>query len=64
METYIVWAIVGVVALLTARSLYRLLSGKSDGCGCACSGCGASDEECGKDTPTDTDGNGNIPGRS
>jgi len=46
METFIVWAIVGVVALLAARSLYRTLSGKSGGCGGACSSCDMSEEDC------------------
>jgi attachment p12 family protein len=49
METFIVWTIVGVVAVLTLRAFYRSLSGKGGSCGCACDRCPAGEEECGKD---------------
>ena len=40
-ETVIVILIVGLVALLAARSFYRTLTGKNDGCHCGgnCSAC-------------------------
>ncbi|OGV70593.1 MAG: hypothetical protein A3K19_06550 [Lentisphaerae bacterium RIFOXYB12_FULL_65_16] len=41
-ETIVVIAIVGVVLLLAARSLYRTLTGKNDGCGCGKGACSAS----------------------
>jgi len=34
METLIVILIVGIVAVMAARSFYRTMSGKNDGCGC------------------------------
>ncbi len=34
-ETIIVWGIVGVVGILSVRSLYRTFSGKDEGCGCS-----------------------------
>lgn len=37
-ETVIVILIVGLVALLAARSFYRTLTGKNDGCHCGGSG--------------------------
>lgn len=43
METILVCIIVGVVGILSIRSLYRTLTGKDDGCGCE-----GSSESCGK----------------
>lgn len=39
METIIVLAIVGIVLVLAARSFYRTLTGKNDGCGCGTKSC-------------------------
>ncbi len=35
----IVYVIVGVVLILTGRSLYRILTGKNNGCRCGEGGC-------------------------
>lgn len=45
LEYIIVIAIILTVAIITGRSLYRTLTGKNDGCGCAgpCPGCAIKD---------------------
>ena len=40
-ENLVVFGIVGAVLLLAARSLYRTLTGKNDGCGCGKASCAA-----------------------
>jgi hypothetical protein len=35
----IVYVIIGLVLILTGRSLYRILTGRSDGCRCEGGGC-------------------------
>jgi hypothetical protein len=41
-ETIIVCVIVGAVLLFAGRSLYRTLTGKTDGCACGTKSCPAS----------------------
>lgn len=38
-ENVVVGIIVGIVLAMAGRSLYRTITGKSDGCACAGSGC-------------------------
>ena len=38
-ETIIVWGIVGVVGILSVRSLYRTFTGKVEGCSCSTGSC-------------------------
>ncbi|MEJ2430248.1 MAG: hypothetical protein P8075_15220 [Deltaproteobacteria bacterium] len=52
-ETIIVFIIAGVAFALSARWLYRIVAGRSEGCGCgencgsaAASGDGIKDEKC------------------
>jgi hypothetical protein len=57
-ETVVVVAIIGVVIVLTLRSLQKTLSGRNDGCGCSCKGScqlSGSDREVSSDI---------LPGRS
>ena len=42
-ENVVVGVIVGVVLILAGRSLYRTLTGKSDGCACGTKSCPASE---------------------
>ena len=49
METLIVILIVSVVLILAARSIYRTLAGKDNGCGCRAA-CPLS-RSCGEDKP-------------
>ncbi|MBN1545499.1 MAG: FeoB-associated Cys-rich membrane protein [Syntrophaceae bacterium] len=41
LEIIIVFVIVAIVAVMEARSFYRTMTGKNDGCGCAgnCQNC-------------------------
>ena len=36
LEIIIVVVIVAIVAVMVGRSFYRTVTGKNDGCGCAC----------------------------
>lgn len=47
METIAVCLIVGIVGVLSGRSLYRTFTGKNDTCGCA-----GSSKSCGKICPS------------
>ncbi|MBI5725170.1 MAG: FeoB-associated Cys-rich membrane protein [Planctomycetes bacterium] len=42
LETIVVIVIVGTVLLFAARSFYRTLTGKNDGCGCGTKACPSS----------------------
>ncbi|MDR1726932.1 MAG: FeoB-associated Cys-rich membrane protein [Acidobacteriota bacterium] len=47
-ETIVVCAIVGIVAVLAGRSLYKTLTGKNDACCCGGESC-CSPDGCGRD---------------